>query len=157
MGSYQVSCPICSWSSDNADYLFIAETQYWRICLAPNQSLLGRCIIPLKRHVGDLAELTGDELCDFLSVVKRLEEALRIAFTATMFNWSCYMNHSYLQKPPNPHVHWWVVPRYEHSVIFGERIFKDSHFGNPYDHNLWLDLPKNVREEIVGKIKGTLI
>ena len=151
-----MNCPICAWSPEDANYLFISETQYWRICLAPNQSLLGRCIIPLKRHAGDLADLTEDELCEFLSIVKCLEKSLRIAFKATMFNWSCYMNRSYLQKPPNPHVHWWVVPTYMHAVMFGARTFEDSHFGNPYDHNLWLDLPKDVREKIAEKIKATL-
>jgi len=150
-----MNCPICSWSPDNTDYLFISETQYWRICLAPNQSMLGRCVIHLKRHAGDLADLSEDELLDFLNVVKRVEMIIKSAFSATMFNWSCYMNLSYQENPPNPHIHWWVVPRYDHAVRFGERVFEDSCFGNPYDHDRWLNLPKDLRDEIAEKIKGT--
>jgi len=152
---YRMNCPICSWSPDNADYLFISETQYWRVCLAPNQSLLGRCVIHLKRHAGDLADLTEDELRDFLNVIKCVEVTIRSAFNATMFNWSCYMNHSYRENPPNPHIHWWAVPRYERAVRFGGRMFEDPNFGNPYNHDRWLDLPKYVRDDIAGKIKGT--
>ena len=152
-----MNCPICSWSPDDVDYLFIHETQHWRICLAPNQSLIGRCVIHLKRHAGDLADLSDDELCDFLDVLKLVEESIRSAFNATMFNWSCYMNHSYREDPPIPHVHWWAVPRYAHAVSFGERTFEDPHFGEPYDHDRWLDLPKSLREEIVGKIRETYV
>lgn len=152
-----MNCLVCSWSPDNAEYLFIRETHYWRVCLAPNQSLLGRCVIHLKRHAGDLADLTEDELLDFLNVVKRVEVAIRSAFNATMFNWSCYMNHAYRENSPNPHVHWWAVPRYEYAVRFGERVFEDPHFSNPYDHRRWLDLPKYVRDDIAEKIKENYV
>ena len=153
----RMNCPICSWSPHNEDYLFINETRYWRICLAPNQSLLGRCVIHLKRHAGDLDNLTNAEWNDFLTVVKRIEKALRSAFSATMFNWSCYMNHAYREGPPDPHVHWWAVPRYARAVRFGEKMFEDPHFGNPYDHGRKLDLPKNLRDEITEKIRKNYV
>jgi len=150
-----MSCPICAWSPENRDYLLIHETGSWRICLAPNQSLIGRCVIHLKRHAGGLADLTEDEWGDFLNVVRRLESALRFAFNAAMFNWSSYMNHAYRENPPDPHVHWWAVPRYARALRFGGRTFEDPHFGNPYDHSRWLDLPETLRAEIAGKIRET--
>lgn len=153
----RMDCPICSWSSNDENYIFICETQYWRICLAPNQSLLGRCVIHLKRHAGDLADLTGEEWSDLLILARRVEKSVRSAFNATMFNWSCYMNHAYREDPPNPHVHWWAVPRYAHPVRFGERMFEDPLFGNPYDHDRRLELPKSVREEIAKKIRETYV
>lgn len=152
-----MNCPICSWSLNNEDYLFINETQYWRICLAPNQCLLGRCVIHLKRHVGDLANLTKAEWDDFLNVVQRIEKSLRSAFDTTMFNWSCYMNHAFREDRPNPHVHCWAVPRYAHAVRFGERAFEDPHFGEPYDHSRWLNLPKHLRVEIANKIRENYV
>ena len=152
-----MNCPICSWSPENEEYLFIRETGCWRICLAPNQSLIGRCVIHLKRHAGDLADLTGDEWADFLNVVKRVEGALRSAFEATMFNWSCYMNHAYRENHPDPHVHWWAVPRYARALRFGGRTFEDPQFGDPYDHGRRLDLPKDLRGEIAEKIRKTYV
>jgi diadenosine tetraphosphate (Ap4A) HIT family hydrolase len=152
-----MNCPICSWSPNDEDYLFISETQYWRVCLAPNQSLLGRCVIHLKRHADDLAELTKDEWDNFLNVVQRVEESVKSAFSATMFNWSCYMNHAYRENHPNPHVHWWAVPRYARVVRFAKKTFEDPHFGNPYNHSRWLDLPKTLRDEIAKKIRESYV
>jgi diadenosine tetraphosphate (Ap4A) HIT family hydrolase len=151
-----MNCPICSWTPDNKDYLLLFETQYWRICLAPNQSLLGRCVIHLKRHIGDLADLTEIELLEFLIVVKKVEASMKLAFRATMFNWSCYMNLSYRENPPNPHVHWWAVPRYDHAVEFGDSTFEDPHFGNPYDHYRRFEVKKDLRMAIADKIKSHL-
>ena len=118
-----MNCPICSWTPENPDYLLLSQTEFWRICLAPNQSLLGRCVIHLKRHCGDLVDLTQAELLEFLNVIKRVEGSTRLAFGAAMFNWSCYMNHAYRENPPNPHIHWWAVPRYDHKVEFGGLAF----------------------------------
>lgn len=152
-----MNCPICSWTSDNPDYLLISEMQYWRICLAPNQSLLGRCVIHLKRHAGDLADLNDRELLEFLSVIKTVETSIKSAFEATMFNWSCYMNLSYRESPPDPHVHWWAVPRYNHKVEFDGQIFEDSHFGNPYDHYRVLNLAQKSRLQIARRIKEEIL
>jgi ribonuclease HI len=48
------------------------------------------------------------------------------------------MNHAYRNDPPNPHVHWWGVPRYNHAVVIDEWVFEDPQFGNPYDHYRWI-------------------
>jgi len=151
-----MNCPICSWTPDNEDYLLLFETRYWRTCLAPNQSLLGRCVIHLKRNAGDLADLTESELLEFLRVVKKVESSTKSAFEATMFNWSCYMNLSYRESPANPHTHWWAVPRYDHAIEFGSLTFEDPHFGNPYDHYRRLDVEKDLRMAIADKIKSHL-
>ena len=152
-----MNCPICSWAPGNPDYLLLLETPYWRICLAPNQSLLGRCVIHLKRHAGDLADLTESELLEFLAIVKKIETSLKLAFGTTMFNWGCYMNLSYQENPPNPHIHWWAVPRYENKVEFEGLVFEDPHFGNPYDHSRVINPPKETRLDIVEAVKRHLL
>ncbi len=150
-------CPICSWSPDNQDYLLVYETTFWRVVLAPNQCLVGRCVIHLKRHCGDVAETRPGELLDWLNIVMIMETALRRAFDATMFNWSCYMNHSYRENPPNPHIHWWVVPRYNHLVKLGTMTFEDPRFGGPYDHSTWLDIPKDTRQQIAERLRRAMV
>lgn|SRR5574341_136825 len=151
-----MNCPICSWSKENTDYPFIYETPCWIIKLAPNQSLLGRCVISTKRHVGDLAHLSGEEITEFLKIIQQLEGALRKAFNATMFNWSCYMNHAYRETPSNPHVHWWVVPRYRETVELEGTVFKDLSFGDPYDHAQWQEVSTELKTQIVEKIFAAL-
>ena len=152
----EIECPICSWSTDNFDYRFVCESKFWRIVLAPNQCLVGRCVVHLKRHVGDLANLTQDELSEWLTMVKIYEAALQSAFGVTMFNWSCYMNHSYREDSPNPHIHWWAVPRYNQLVTIGDWIFKDPDFGNPYDHYRWVEVPKEIHQRIATRIQHAI-
>lgn len=149
-------CGVCAWTPANPDHLFLFETVFWRVVLAPNQALLGRCIVHLKRHAGDLADLTPDELLEWLSVVGTLENALRDAFGATMFNWSCYMNLTYRDEHPNPHIHWWAVPRYAHPVTLDEFTFEDPHFGSPYDHARRLVLPPSTHHQIAAQIRHAL-
>lgn len=149
-------CPLCSWSPADLDYPFVYETAHWRVVLAPNQSLLGRCVVQLKRHVGSVAEQTPNELLEWLEVVQKLERALQTTFDATMFNWSCYMNHSYREKPYEPYIHWWAVPRYNHPITLAGREFSDPHFGNPYDHHRWEDVSAELRAEIVACLQEAL-
>jgi diadenosine tetraphosphate (Ap4A) HIT family hydrolase len=149
-------CPICSWSPDNPNYPLLYETKYWRVVLAPNQSLLGRCVLHLKRHCGDVADTKPEELLEWLTIVKNLEGALRTAFDATMFNWSCYMNHSYRENQPDPHIHWWAVPRYSHPIQVEHWTFDDPQFGNPYDPYRWIEVPKEIQQRIMEQIKQAL-
>ena len=151
-----VNCGICAWSPENPDYRFVFETKFWRIVLAPNQSLVGRCVVHLKRHSGDLADLTRDELLEWLTVVQKLENALKSAFGAAMFNWSCYMNHAYREAHPDPHIHWWAVPRYKQPVTLADLTFEDPHFSNPYDHYRVLDVKEEMRQKILEQIQQAL-
>jgi len=148
-----MTCPICSWSPNNPDYLFLYETGHWRAVLAPNQSLVGTCVIHLKRHAGDLADLTPEEMLELLELIRKHEWVLEKALEATMFNWSCYMNHAYRNEPPDPHVHWWAVPRYIHVVKIEDWTFNDPDFGNPYRHERWQEVPAAVRKAIARKIQ----
>jgi diadenosine tetraphosphate (Ap4A) HIT family hydrolase len=152
-----MTCPICSWSPDDPEYLLVYETTFWRVVLAPNQCLVGRCVIHLKRHCGDIAETGPDELIDWLNIVTIMESALRRAFDATMFNWSCYMNLSYRENPPDPHIHWWVVPRYSHPVELGGITFEDPCFGSPYDHSMSLDVPEKVHQQIAEQLRQAIM
>jgi len=151
-----MTCDICAWTPDPPSFNFIYETALWRVVLPLNQCLLGRCVVALKRHCGDLAELTPEELLDWLKVVNVLEPALRTGFGATMFNWSCYMNFAYRETPADPHIHWWAVPRYDHPVTLGEITFEDPDFGSPYSHARWVEVPMAVRQEIVARIQRAI-
>jgi diadenosine tetraphosphate (Ap4A) HIT family hydrolase len=85
-----------------------------------------------------------------------MENALRRAFNATMFNLSCYMNLSYQESPPDPHIHWWIVPRYDHPVSIAAMTFEDPRFGNPYDHAVWLDVSDEIRLQIVERLRHAI-
>lgn len=119
-------------NNKKGDVMF--ETTYWKVILMANQTYLGYCSISLKRRdCGDLADMTKEEVLDFLQLAKNLENALRKAFDATMFNWTCLMNLAYQNNPPTPHMHWHFRPRYNHVVKFAGLEFTDQFFGQHYD------------------------
>ena len=123
----------CKYFEKLKDYNYgdlIVETDYWIILLASDQRNLGTCVVALKRFEGDLAGLNNDEWQEFSKIVKKLEHALKSAFNTTMFNWGCLMNSSYLNDPPNPHVHWHMIPRYKEKKKFSGLTFEDPCFGS---------------------------
>ena len=150
----KMECIHCNKSSKDDDFIF--ETGYWKVSLAEDHSYLGRCYINLKRHSGDLAELKQEEWDDFIKLVKKLESALKKAFNATMFNWTCLMNNAYQTNPPNPHVHWHFRPRYNHNVKFSGEIFEDIEFGYHYNRDRKKITSNEINRKIINKIKENL-
>lgn len=139
---------------NNKKVNLIFETTYWNVFLMPNQTYLGYCSVSLKRRdCGDLADVTNEEMLDFLQLAKKLENALRKAFNATMFNWTCLMNLSYQNNPPTPHMHWHFRPRYDHPVKFAGLEFTDKFFGQHYD---WPPTERTLgdedRKQIISEI-----
>lgn len=149
-------CPICQWTPANTEYPFLWETPAWIVKLAPNQSLPGRCIVSTRRHVPDLPGLNIQEWAELHGVIRKLESAIRASLGAEMFNWSCYLNHAYRETRPEPHVHWWMVPRYREPVTLGGLRFEDPYFGSPYDHDRWQRLPEQVWEDLILLIQTAL-
>lgn len=151
------SCDVCPFLNDNP--LVIYKTKYWTINLSPDQSYLGRCYVSLNRHNGDLDSVTSEEWKEFPKIIKGLENSLRKAFKATMFNWTCLMNNAYREKAPNPHVHWHFRPRYNHSVTLYGLTFEDPEFGYHYarekERSFELDSEKLIK--IASRIKDNLI
>jgi len=135
----------------------IYETDFWKIFLLGDQYYLGRCVIILKRKEGNLSNLTSEEWMDFhKNVVKKLEKALKKAFKATMFNWTCLMNNAYKSKNPKPLVHWHFRPRYNHKVKFGGDTYEDHIFAHHYSRSRKNLLPKEKLIPLVKEIKKYL-
>ena len=134
----------------------ISQTNQWVVFLATDQTYLGRCIVALKRHCGDLAELKKDEWNEFTSLVKKLETTLRSSFDPLMFNWTCLMNDAYKEKKPEPHIHWHMRPRYEHKVEVSGIVFEDAEFGRHYDSSKKREIPEDTRRTIISQIKKNL-
>jgi diadenosine tetraphosphate (Ap4A) HIT family hydrolase len=151
----------CEYFEKLKDYKYgdlITETRYWVILLAPDQRNLGTCVVALKRDEQTLSGLTEEEGKDFIRIVQVLEPALRKAFKTTMFNWGSLLNSAYLQDPPNPHVHWHLIPRYRCPVEFYGHTFEDPCFGMSTMNARGEppQVPMDVRKKILQKIKENL-
>ncbi|MBI4181736.1 MAG: HIT family protein [Candidatus Aenigmarchaeota archaeon] len=147
-----MACDMCGLVVSDED--LIMETVFWKAFLATNQSYPGTCIIPLKRHAGNLADLGKAEWEDFSGVVQRLEGAIRESLGATLFNWSCLMNDAYKRPQPAPHVHWQVRPRYREAVVVGGHSFNDAEFAHHYDHKKTTEIAPRVRAQIVRSVRS---
>lgn len=145
----KINCDICQFvkETDNP----VIETKYWIVLLANEQAYLGRCYVTLKRHCGDLAKLKKEEWLELLSLIKKLEMALKDTFNPALFNWTCLMNLAYQNDPPNPHIHWHFMPRYNRKVKFKGITFDDPEFGHHYAR-------EKERSKIVSeKVKNEII
>lgn len=66
------------------------------------------------------------------------------------------MNHFYRENSPNPHIHWRAVPRYKHSVTIDDWTFENPDFGNPYNHDRWLRVPKKIQPQIAERLQQAI-
>jgi diadenosine tetraphosphate (Ap4A) HIT family hydrolase len=132
----------------------VAETEHWLIILAPDQRNLGTCVVALKRDEKELSGLKDEEWEDLALVVKKLESTIRKAFNATLFNWGCLMNSSYLEDPPCPHLHWHFIPRYKNPIEFNGKTFYDPCFGKStmYNRDPAVQLSPQFKREIKNHI-----
>lgn len=132
----------------------IFESKCWVATLSGDQLYLGRAYVICKTKRESLSELTGEEFADLHAVIKKYECLLKKTFGATLFNWTCLMNHAYREKPYTPQVHFHVRPRYENEVSVGGTVFKDPNFGDHY--HLQDSVSNRVPEETFAEILSTL-
>ncbi|MGL4759066.1 MAG: hypothetical protein ACRCXZ_07030 [Patescibacteria group bacterium] len=139
----------------------LLQSQFWTLSLLWRQYYLGSSMLILNRQCDSLAELTLLELIDMQDCFRIQEVVSKVAFGASMFNYSCLMNHGYRCNPPKPWVHWWIRPRYNTIVEFEGVEFEDEQFGSFYDREGEQNLPIKMfddefRQKIVLQFKKTL-
>jgi diadenosine tetraphosphate (Ap4A) HIT family hydrolase len=149
---FKLECEYCKKLEKYDFGDFITQTNHWIIFLAPQQSNIGTCVVALKRPEEDLSGLTPNEWLEFGELVCKLEYSLKQCFDVTMCNWGSLMNASYLEKPPNPHVHWHFIPRYDHEVEFDGLIFEDPFFGTMKPRP-FRPIDADVRSKLIALIK----
>lgn len=142
--------------STSPDPNHLLETTHWNVFLMKDQHYLGRCVIVAKRKVANMTDLLDDEWLDFAKLVKKLEAALKKAFNATLFNWTCLMNNAYQNNPPDPQVHWHFKPRYAKEVIFEGIRWVDEEFGYHYKNGTLREVPEQVFVKIKKQVKKHL-
>jgi diadenosine tetraphosphate (Ap4A) HIT family hydrolase len=126
------TCEVCAAIKLPRPVLF--ETVHWTSNLDANQAYPGRSYITLKRHCGDLIELTSDEWLELQQAMRTFETGMRKAFGADLFNWTCLMNNAFQYENPQPHVHWHARPRYRRPASVAGEHFIDERFGHHYDN-----------------------
>jgi len=149
-----MTCKSCVYLKNKS--LTIVETPYWKADLSKDQSYLGHTTIDLKRHCPKLSELTNEEQLDFLNMIKKIDKMLTKTFDCDALNISCLMNHSLKEIPKNPHVHYQIIPRYEHPKKFKGINFLDEEFGKHYDPKKKFQVEEKILYEMLNEIKKEL-
>jgi len=136
--------------------MLILESDFWIIELSSNQAYLGCSLVISKRHCGSLSELTVEEWLDLQKIVVKMELALKKAFDATLFNWSCLMNNFYKSNMSSPHVHFHLRPRYNHDVSIDDEVFLDTEFGHHYNKKRTKEITVLMIQKIIQAIQENL-
>jgi diadenosine tetraphosphate (Ap4A) HIT family hydrolase len=103
----------------------IRESTFWRTVINRNQNLLGKCMVVLKRHEEQVAQLTTEEWHELHHELDWLTNRLRDAFAPDHFNYSFLMN-------MDRHVHLHVIPRYVESRELAGVVFVDPEYPSAY-------------------------
>ena len=151
-----VNCSLCEELADSNHPTLILDTPPWRVVLSHYQSYAGRLFIMLRQHKASLSELSQEEWKDFTTLVPLLENANRTTLGGSPFNWLSMMNDSYKNDPPNPHVHWHMIPRYDHDVVVADHTFTDPEFAHHYDASRQQKISPEVTQALIEKIKHGL-
>lgn len=82
------------------------------------------CRVELLEHVKEMSDLPPQDRARMMKVVFAVETALRMVFNPDKINLASLGNKT-------PHIHWHVIPRYEH-----DKHFPNSHWGQAVrEHN----------------------
>lgn len=149
-------CDVCQFLGNKPLKNQILTTRYWTVGVIPDQPYLGRAIITLLTHKGSLGQLSREEWEEFEVMIPKLEKAYKQAFDAEPLNIGCYMNNAYQDKPPHPHVHWHIFPRYKKAYELGGILFEDNRYGHFYDDDIRRVVRNEIVEEIADKLKTCL-
>lgn len=104
--------------------LVIAETEYWRWSVRPIQSTIGAGILSAKRPVEAFSEMTENESADLGTMIKIIEDTLKTTFGYKRINYLMLMMVDF-------HVHFHVIPRYDHDIEFSDITWKDKGWPTP--------------------------
>ncbi|MFA6460969.1 MAG: hypothetical protein WCV90_01780 [Candidatus Woesearchaeota archaeon] len=125
----------------------IDSGQYWDIFLHTNQELLGRSYFWYKGEEEDLMEIPEVASLELMVNGKRLQTALTKLFHPDKFD---YFSFNYRTT----HLHFHVLPRYEHPRHFADREFIDPEFGRTYHGKQQQLIPLEVLLGIKDRIAG---
>ena len=123
---------------------YIHDFGNWVLLLNRHQFLLGVCMLVSKTHREGLTSLSEIEVTEAYSILKVVEETLKKSFSPDWFN--------YLQTNNSvKHLHFHIIPRYQHPVQFGNEDFIDENF-----HGMPIERERLVSTEMTEKLIGAI-
>lgn len=108
-----MACPLCQPSP----HPVLWQDQFCRVVLLKDADYPAYCRVELLAHIKEMTDLVPIERARMMKTVFAVELALREMFNPDKINLASLGNKT-------PHLHWHVIPRFEH-----DRHFPNSHWG----------------------------
>lgn len=102
----------------------VLHTEHWRVVIRPKQVTLGALVLISTRHVEGVSALRPEEAADLPAAAKALETCLGAAFAPDKINYLALMM-------VDRHLHFHVLPRYQHHRTAHGYAFHDRAWGGP--------------------------
>ena len=116
-------CPLLVGQTPE-DPQVVLQTERWVVVLDKDQEYLGKAFVTLRKHKNTISDLNATDWAELYEVIKRIEHAMKHAFSPDVFNWSCLMNNAVVAGQPT-RVHWHLHPRYLNGRTFAGEEFPD--------------------------------
>lgn len=117
-------CKLCNPKKlKSKEHLKIKDYQYWTLYVGLSHQCIGWCDVALKRHIEFFEDLSEDEFKELKKIVRDWKKSLRNLFKPNWFNIMQLGNST-------QHLHFLLVPRYNHPVKYKGRIFVDKDYGH---------------------------
>lgn len=112
-------CPLCQ----PTQHTVLWEDLFARVVLINDVDYPAYCRVELIEHVKEMTDLTPQSRARMMKIVFSVESAIREVIVPDKVNLASLGNHT-------PHVHWHVVPRFQH-----DKHFPNSHWGQAVRSN----------------------
>jgi diadenosine tetraphosphate (Ap4A) HIT family hydrolase len=117
--------PCCDiWTKFNHATGEVLATEHWSAVIRRKQVTPGALVLICKRHVESVGGLSPEEGADLPVAAKAVETLLRRALQPDKLNYLALMM-------VDRHLHFHVIPRYEHERTLHGFTFKDANWGSP--------------------------
>lgn len=135
-----MTCPLCEPTPHEILWL----DDFCRVVLLNDEDYPAYCRVELLGHVKEMSDLAPQERARMMKVVFAVETALRQALNPDKINLASLGNKT-------PHIHWHVIPRFEH-----DKHFPNSHWGEAMRENSTSLLNAQTKQTLAENI-STLI
>ncbi len=105
------SCTFCEQRalSDHDDAFLIHRYPLSDLRVGQHQYFKGYCVLVLRDHVVEPTDLDPKDQVQFFQELSTASSLLQKTFSPYKMNYACYGN-------VVPHMHWHLIPRYEHEA-----------------------------------------
>ncbi len=124
----------------------ISEYDHWLVLLRPQQATLGALILACRENVESFAEISPEASFELVRVVRDIEDTLADRFEFDKINYLMLMM-------IDPHVHFHVLPRYQHAPDYAGTTFPDPGWPGPPRLDQHTEL---TREQFAGLVEHLL-